>query len=65
MNTNQLKKFAQQARHKLMEQVASKLDFVLNNDTAELREKVEQVSKLKKELTSTSNFLFLHNKAPY
>ena len=62
MNTNQLKKFAQQARHKLMEQVASKLDFVLNNDTAELREKAEQVSKLKKELDFTSKKLTTKSK---
>ena len=31
MNTNILKKFAQQTRTKLMEQISSKLEYVLNN----------------------------------
>ena len=46
MNTNQLKKFAQGARLKLLEQVAAKLDYVLTHDTAELRGKNETVKKL-------------------
>lgn len=50
MNTNTLKKFAQETRRKLMQQVAAKLDFVTNNDTPELREKAEQVRKLKEEI---------------
>lgn len=50
MNTNQLKKFAQGARLKLLEQVAAKLDYVLTHDTAELRGKAETVRKLKEEL---------------
>jgi type II restriction/modification system DNA methylase subunit YeeA len=52
MNTNQLKKFAQGARLKLLEQVAAKLDYVLTHDTAELRGKAETVRKLKEELNS-------------
>jgi type II restriction/modification system DNA methylase subunit YeeA len=52
MNTNQLKKFAQSARLKLLEQVAAKLDYVLTHDTAELRGKAETVRKLKEELNS-------------
>ena len=39
MNTNQLKKFAQEARRKLIDQVSAKLNYVLTSDTAELREK--------------------------
>lgn len=53
MNTNKLKRFAQDARKKLLEQVAAKLEYVLNNDTAELREKAAQVSALKEELDKT------------
>ena len=33
MNTNQLKKFAQEARRKLIDQVASRLNYVLNTDS--------------------------------
>ncbi len=54
MNTNQLKKFAQQTRRKLMEQVSAKLEYVLNTDSPELREKSEQVQKLKEILTKSS-----------
>lgn len=50
MNTAQLKKFAQGARLKLLEQVEAKLNFVLTHDTAELRGKGETVRKLKEEL---------------
>ena len=51
MNTTQLKKFAQGARLKLIEQVEAKLNFVLTHDTAELRGKADTVRKLKEELT--------------
>jgi type II restriction/modification system DNA methylase subunit YeeA len=54
MNTNALKKFAQETRRKLMQQIAAKLEFVTNNDTPELREKAEQVRKLKEELQKTT-----------
>lgn len=47
MNTNQLKRFAQDARNKLIEQVGAKLQFVLTHDTAELRGKQEALKKLK------------------
>ena len=46
MNTNQLKRFAQSARVKLMSQVAARLDFVLHTDSAELREKSESLRRL-------------------
>ncbi len=54
MNTNALKKFAQEARIKLMEQVGAKLAFVLNTDTPELREKSDQMRKLREALNKTT-----------
>lgn len=54
MNTNALKKFAQETRRKLIEQVGSKLEYVLNNETLELREKADQISKLREAIKSTS-----------
>ncbi|WP_026978647.1 BREX-1 system adenine-specific DNA-methyltransferase PglX [Flavobacterium tegetincola] len=54
MNTNLLKRFAQQARIKLLDQIEAKLEFVLHSDTPELREKAEQVKKLKETLTQTT-----------
>ncbi len=53
MNTAQLKRFAQAARRKLMEQVGAKLDFVLSSDSPELREKYRQTEELRKELQRT------------
>ncbi len=55
MNTNGLKKFAQNARTKLMGQVESRLDYVLETDSAELREKKKQIDALKKEFKRTSS----------
>jgi len=54
MNTNHLKKFAQEARRKLLEQVGAKLSFVLTTDSAELREKTEQLKQLRQELNRTT-----------
>lgn len=54
MNTNILKKFAQQTRTKLMGQISSKLEYVLNTDSVELREKSEQVNKLKEILSKST-----------
>ena len=42
MNTTELKRFAQGARRKLLEQVGSKLSFVLTADSPELREKTQR-----------------------
>ena len=39
MNTNTLKKFAQEARNKLIEQIGAKLELVLTSDSSLLREK--------------------------
>jgi len=54
MNTNQLKKFAQEARRKLIDQVSAKLNYVLTSDSAELREKGTAIQKLKEALKETS-----------
>jgi hypothetical protein len=50
MNTNKLKKFAQETRRKLLKQVNGKLEYVLNTDSSELRGKAQTVKELKKEL---------------
>ncbi|MEM0519587.1 BREX-1 system adenine-specific DNA-methyltransferase PglX [Aequorivita flava] len=54
MNTNHLKKFAQEARRKLLELVGSKLELVLTTDSAELREKSSQVRKLQEAINASS-----------
>lgn len=51
MDLNKLEKFSNEARKKLLGIVASKLDFVLSSDSAELREKSAQVLELKQELS--------------
>jgi len=50
MNTNKLKKFAQETRRKLLKQVNGKLEHVLNTDSSELREKAKTVKELRKVL---------------
>jgi hypothetical protein len=54
MNTSQLKKFAQAARKKLIEQVAAKLEFVLHTDSAALREKADSLKQLQEAINTTS-----------
>ncbi len=54
MNTNQLKRFAQAARKKLLDQVSSRLELILNTDSAELREKAVALSNLKEAINSSS-----------
>jgi hypothetical protein len=51
MNTNQLKKFAKEARIKLITQIGVKLDFVLTQDTAELRGKSNELGQLRSKLS--------------
>jgi hypothetical protein len=53
MNTNQLKRFAKDARIKLIDQVGRKLDFVLTHDTAELRGKANEITQLKQKIAQT------------
>jgi len=50
MNTNKLKKFAQETRRKLLKQVNGKLEHVLTAETGELREKAHIIKDLKKDL---------------
>ncbi|CAN1507596.1 hypothetical protein MCERE19_00682 [Spirosomataceae bacterium] len=54
MNTNTLKKFAQEARKKLLSQIGSKLTYVLNADSAELRSKATQIQSLKDAILASS-----------
>lgn len=50
MNTSQLKRFAKEARIKLINQVGRKLEFVLTHDTAELRGKQNEIAQLKQKI---------------
>jgi type II restriction/modification system DNA methylase subunit YeeA len=50
MNTNQLKRFAQEARTKLLQQVGAKMDFVLSQDTSQLRGRADTLQKLNEEI---------------
>lgn len=54
MNTNLLKSFAQQARTKLMSQIAAKLEMVLTTDSGLLREQAAQIEKLNEAIAATS-----------
>jgi type II restriction/modification system DNA methylase subunit YeeA len=54
MNTNHLKRFAQEARTKLISQVGAKLEYVLTTDSSELRESAIQLKKLQETINSTS-----------
>ena len=54
METSKLKKFSQFARRNLMEQVASKLDYVLATDSEARRGNVRAVEKLEKSINETS-----------
>lgn len=54
MNTNLLKRFAQEARTKLMTQIAAKLELVLTSDSSQLREQATQIEKLNEAIAATS-----------
>lgn len=54
MNTNQLKRFAQEARVKLIDQIGAKLEKVLTTDSAVLREKAGHLKKLQEAINKTS-----------
>lgn len=51
-NTSALKTFAQQTRAKLVSLISTKMHFVLNGDTAELRGYEQQISKLRNEIAA-------------
>lgn len=50
MNTSALKIFAQQTRSKLVNDIRTHIDLVLNTDSAEYRGKQDKISQLKKEI---------------
>ena len=50
MNTNNLKRFAQETRIRLLKSVADKLEYVLNQDTVYLRDYAISVEDLNKDL---------------
>jgi type II restriction/modification system DNA methylase subunit YeeA len=54
MDTSALKKFAPEARRKLIKLVTSRMNQVLSMDSAEIREKGEAVNKLSELIQSTS-----------
>lgn len=54
MNTNNLKRFAQAARLKLLDQIGAKLEKVLTTDSAELREKANQIKQLQEAINKSS-----------
>lgn len=54
MNTPTLKRFAQEARRKLIAQVGARLELVLNTDSAELRDKAPQIRRLREEINNSS-----------
>lgn len=47
MNQSALKTFAQDARRKLRDLLGARLDYVLNIDTAELRQQAPQVTPMR------------------
>ena len=54
MDTRHLETFAQDARRKLHEQIAAKLERVLSADTAELRAKAAMIRELQNQIEATS-----------
>ncbi len=50
INTQRLKKFAPEARRRLHELVRTKINYVLNMDSPELREKTASIEQLKKQI---------------
>ena len=54
MNTNALKLFAQQTRSKLVSSIKTKMQWVLTEDSAELRGKQNEISQLRKEIAEKS-----------
>lgn len=54
IDTNALKKFAQEARRQLRNDVAARLEHVQKHDSVELREKEASIKQLQQEMKSTS-----------
>lgn len=54
VNTNALKLFAQQTRSKLVSSIKTKMQWVLTEDSAELRGKQNEINQLRKEIAEKS-----------
>ena len=54
MDTSALKKFAQEARRQLLEQVAARMEQVLQVDSIEVREKAAAVAQLREQIAESS-----------
>ena len=62
-NTAALKTFAQETRKKLISLISTKMDFILTQDTAELRGFESQIAKLKSAITSKGKDLVIEEVA--
>ena len=63
MNTNQLKRFAKEARIKLLSQISRKMDFVLSEDAAILRGKEREIQQLKNKIQQLGKSQVVENVA--
>ena len=62
-NTAELKTFAQETRKKLISLISTKMDFILTQDTAELRGFESQIAKLKSTIASKGKDLVVEEVA--
>ena len=62
-NTSALKTFAQETRKKLISLISTKMDFILTQDTAELRGFESQIAKLKSTIASKGKDLVVEEVA--
>ena len=62
-NTSALKTFAQETRKKLISLIRTKMDFILTQDTAELRGFESQIAKLKSAIASKGKELVVEEVA--
>lgn len=63
MDINRLKNFAQDTRRKLIQQVSLRLDYVLNTDSVELREKTSVIKEVKDHLKENGKDQLVHEVA--
>lgn len=52
MNTSALKTFAQETRKKLVSSIKTRMNYILTEDTAELRGKLNEINMLRKEIAA-------------
>ena len=62
-NTSSLKTFAQETRKKLISLICTKMDFILTQDTAELRGFESQIAKLKSAIAEKGKVLVVEEVA--